>query len=101
MFFNSSCASAFSQFIILLYEIKYFYVAATTNFTTNFTDKIKTYWQTLLLIQLFRERLLEKVHATIPKGIVSGFEFTVLQRNLKEWHERQRRMFPNAKGKQQ
>ena len=39
-------------------------------------------------IQLFRERLSEKVHATSPKGIVSGFEFTVLQRNLKEWHER-------------
>ena len=41
-------------------------------------------------IQLFRERLSEKVHATSPKGIVSGFEFTVLQRNLKEWHERPR-----------
>ena len=35
-------------------------------------------------LQLFRERLSEKVHATIPKGIVGGFEFTVLQRNLKE-----------------
>ena len=35
-------------------------------------------------IQLFRERLSEKVHATIPKGIVGGFEFSVLQRNLKE-----------------
>ena len=35
-------------------------------------------------IQLFRERLSEKVHATIPKSIVGGFEFTVLQRNLKE-----------------
>ena len=35
-------------------------------------------------IQLFRERLSEKVDATIPKGIVGGFEFTVLQRNLKE-----------------
>ena len=35
-------------------------------------------------IQLFRERLSEKVHAAIPKGIVGGFEFTVLQRNLKE-----------------
>ena len=33
-----------------------------------------------LCIQLFRERLSEKVHATIPKGIVGGFEFTVLQR---------------------
>ena len=28
------------------------------------------------------------MHATIPKGIVGGFEFTVLQINLKEWHER-------------
>ena len=35
-------------------------------------------------IQLFRERLSENVHATIPKGIVGSFEFTVLQRNLKE-----------------
>ena len=39
-------------------------------------------------IQLFRERLSEKVHATIPKGIVGGFEFTVVQRNLKEGQER-------------
>ena len=39
-------------------------------------------------IQLFRERLWEKVHAIMPKGIVGGFEFTVLQRNLQEWHER-------------
>ena len=39
-------------------------------------------------IQLFRERLSEKVHATILKGIVGGFEFTVFQRNLKEWHEK-------------
>ena len=35
-------------------------------------------------IQLFRERSSEKVHATILKGIVGGFEFTVLPRNLKE-----------------
>ena len=35
-------------------------------------------------LQLFPERLSEKVHATIPKGIVGGFEFSVLQRNLKE-----------------
>ena len=42
----------------------------------------------LRYIQLFRERLSKKVHATIPKGIVGGFEFTVLQRNLNEWHER-------------
>ena len=36
-------------------------------------------------IQLFhRERLSEKMHTIIPKGIVGGFEFTVLQRSLKE-----------------
>ena len=34
--------------------------------------------------QLFRERLSEKVHATIPKGIVGGFEFPVVPKNLKE-----------------
>ena len=38
----------------------------------------------ILLIQLFRERLSVKVHATILKGIVGGFEFSVFQRNLKE-----------------
>ena len=41
-------------------------------------------------IQLFRETLSEKVHATFPKGIVGGFEFTLLQRNLKKSHERPR-----------
>ena len=38
-------------------------------------------------IQLFRERLSDKVHATSPKGIVGGFEFIVFQRNLKERQE--------------
>ena len=33
-------------------------------------------------------KVVAKVNATIPKSIVSGFEFTLLQRNLKEWHER-------------
>ena len=44
-------------------------------------------------IQLFRERLLEKVHATIPEGIVGGFEFRVLQRNLKELARKAMKMF--------
>ena len=37
-------------------------------------------------LQLFLERLSEKVHATIPKGIVGGSEFIVPQRirGLKE-----------------
>ena len=39
-------------------------------------------------IQLFQEMLSEKVHATFLKGIVGGFECTVLQRHLKEWHLR-------------
>ena len=39
-------------------------------------------------IQLFRKSLLEKVHATIQRGIVVGFEFTVLQRKWIEWQER-------------
>ena len=34
--------------------------------------------RTVSCMQLFRERLSEKVHATIPKGILGGFEFTVL-----------------------
>ena len=38
--------------------------------------------------KLFRERLSEKVHTTIPKGILGGCEFTVFQRNFKELHER-------------
>ena len=29
-------------------------------------------------------KVAEKVHATIPKGIMGGFEFTVFQRSLKE-----------------
>ena len=36
----------------------------------------------------FQERLSEKVHATIPRGIVGDFEFTVFQRNFKELHEK-------------
>ena len=52
-------------------------------------------------LQPFRERLSEKVHASIPKGIVGGFKFTVLQRNLKEWQERSLSMFASAKGKKQ
>ena len=39
-------------------------------------------WIILISIQLFRERLSEKVHATIPKGIVGSFEFTVLSKKF-------------------
>ena len=33
------------------------------------------------------------MHETIPKGIVGGFELTVLQRNLREWHETLARIY--------
>ena len=45
-------------------------------------------YESALYIQLFRERLSEKVHATNPKDIVGAFGFTIFQRKLKEWHER-------------
>ena len=37
-------------------------------------------------LQLFRERLSEKVHAAILKGIVGCFEFTVLQKKKEIWN---------------
>ena len=40
------------------------------------------------VIQLFWERLSEKVHATILKGILGDFKCTVFQRNLKESYGR-------------
>ena len=50
-------------------------------------------------IQLFRQRLSEKVHATMPKGIVGGFEFAVeICENGARGH---RLMFVIAKGKKQ
>ena len=42
----------------------------------------------LRCIQLFRERLSEKVHATTPKCIVGGLEVHCFHRNLGEWQER-------------
>ena len=51
--------------------------------------------------QLFQERLSEKVHATIPKGIVVGFEFTVLQRIWRNGRRGHGHMFASAEGKQQ
>ena len=50
------------------------------------------HWKSLSLMlnTAISREVVGKVHATIPKGIVGGFEFTVLQRNLKEWHWRPR-----------
>ena len=57
--------------------------------------------RTKLYTAISRKVLLQKVHATIPRGNVGDFEFTVLQRNLKEWHERPWTFVWSAKGKQQ
>ena len=80
-------------------------------FRENVTIVLRTFKVNMLVIinpsrttdiQLFRERLSEKVHATITKGIVGSFELSLLQRNLKEWHEMLMDVcFANAKGKQQ
>ena len=81
-------------------------------FRENVTIVLRTFKVNMLVIinpsrttddiQLFRERLSEKMHATIPKGIVGSFELSLLQRNLKEWHEMPMDVcYANAKGKQQ
>ena len=49
------------------------------------SDALFEFSQVAQVIQLFGERLTQKVHATTPKGIVGGFECTVLQRNFEEW----------------
>ena len=56
-----------------------------------------------MYIQLFREILSEKVHATIPKGIgggvvLSSLFFEEISKNGKRGHGR---LFVSAKGKQQ
>ena len=40
---------------------------------------MKIGWLNKEYIQLFQERLSEKVYATIPKGIVGDFKFTAFQ----------------------
>ena len=52
--------------------------------TLSFWGGVPVNRSTCLCIQLFRERLSEKEHATIPKGIVGGFEFTVLLKKFEK-----------------
>ena len=56
-----------------------------------FHQKMKTWTQhpVAINIQLFWEKLSGKVHATILKGIVGGFEFSFfLKESWKNWYER-------------
>ena len=41
-------------------------------------------------IQLFQERLSEKVHVTVPKGIVGGFWVLCSLKKFEKWHWRPR-----------
>ena len=52
-------------------------------------------------IQLFLERLSGKVHATMPKGIVGGFQFTVIKEICKNGTRGHELMIVIAKGKKQ
>ena len=55
-----------------------------------------------LHIQLFRERLSGKVHATILKGIVGGFEFFFFSKKFERIGTKGHgNVFASAKGKQQ
>ena len=54
-----------------------------------------------LHIQLFRERLSRKVHATILKGIVGGFEFFFSKKFERIGAKGHGNVFASAKGKQQ
>ena len=45
-------------------------------------NKSDTHAWEAICIQLFRERLSEKVYAAISEGIVGGFEFAVLPKEI-------------------
>ena len=49
---------------------------------------LKTWIKVYVCIQLFRERLWGKVHVTILKDIVGGFEFSFFKEIWKNWQEK-------------
>ena len=74
------------------------FVSVKTVFETPFRNfelvsdsllKISLFALSVTLYTAISRKVVGKVHSTIPKGIMSGFEFTVLPKtNLKECHER-------------
>ena len=75
-----------------------FHVAKFHGSDSAQSESSRTFWVAafcgkMVAVKLFRERLSEKVLATIPEGIVDGFELTVLQRSAG--------IFASANGKQQ
>ena len=63
---------------------------------------MKIVWLNKEYIQLFQDRLSEKVHATIPKGIVGDFKFTCFSRPEISMNGTRGlgSMFASSKGKQ-
>ena len=78
----------FRHIEVLFHKFYYYWGKGNCSLEARYTEVPLPGYIFKIFIQLFRERLSEKVHATIPKGIVGSFELTFLLRNLKEWHER-------------
>ena len=84
--------------IIIIIIIPLFITFGDRNYG-SITIKIQN---TTYYIQLFRERLSGKLHATILKGIVGGFEFSFFPKEFDRIGPKgQGNVFANAKGKQQ
>ena len=83
-------------------QVDFLYVGKSTknDFSTN-SNILMTLSKSLCLYTAILRKVSEKVMQQSQN--VNGFEFAVLQRNLKEWHKRHGLtcMFADGKGKQQ
>ena len=71
---------------------------------TNISYSLVTHarFESIRLIQLLRERLSGKVHDTILKGIVGGYEFSFFSKKFERIGTKGHgNVFASAKGKQQ
>ena len=98
MLLNCKQSSYYATFLITKKYIFYSYPTDTAN-TKTISPSGSVH--STRYIQLFRERLSEKVHATNPKGIVDGFELTVFKEIWKNGRKGRGNMSASAKGKQQ
>ena len=97
MFLKDRQVSSFGYFVFEFWVLRYRYLRASFSrfgcwvlSASFFGLRFRVLRFRNYRIRPFRERLSDKVHATTPKGIVGGFEFTVFQRNLKECYWRPR-----------
>ena len=78
-FFTKFIGSCEIFVVVQFYSwFKFYFLLFQTCYHTLTYRKTKPGIKKTKHIRLFRERLSEKVHATIPKGLVGGFKFTVL-----------------------